>query len=183
MEHQGTKRIETERLILRPFTSEDAPAMYRNWAADPEVAKFLTWKPYESVETANYILRQWARQYEKPDFYQWAIELKSLREPIGSLSVVGKEKRVDALELGYCIGRNWWGQGLMPEAVRAVTEYLFREVRVIRVSAKHDVNNPNSGRVMQKAGMTFEGILRSADSNNQGVCDVAVYSILASELK
>ena len=182
MEHQGSKRIETQRLILRPFTSEDAPAMYRNWASDPEVTKFLTWKPYESVKTADYILRQWAQQYEKPDFYQWAVELKALGEPVGSLSVVRRDNDVASAELGYCLGRSWWGRGLMPEAVRAVIAYLIREVGMNRVAALHDVNNPNSGRVMQKAGMTKEGILRAAQRNNQGICDVAVYSILASEL-
>ena len=59
MNHQGTKTIETERLILRRFTMEDAPAMYRNWASDPEVTKYLTWPAHSSVEVSQQVLRDW----------------------------------------------------------------------------------------------------------------------------
>ena len=69
----------------------------------------------------------------------------------------------------------------MPEALRAVIAYLFEEAGLNRVAACHDVNNPKSGRVMQKAGMTREGVLRAAGRNNQGICDEVWYSILKSE--
>lgn len=181
MHHLGTKRIETERLILRPFRPSDAEDMYRNWARDPEVTKYLTWQPHESVEASHAIAAMWERESRKPEFYQWAIELKELSQPIGSISVVGMDEQVDAMELGYCIGRPWWGQGLTAEATRAVIAYLLREVGANRVSARHNVNNPASGRVMQKAGMRREGILRRTIRDNQGIADAAVYSILADE--
>lgn len=83
--HKGTQTIETHRLILRKAVMEDAEPMFRNWASDPEVTKFLTWPTYETVETAYPVLRMWIREYEKPDFYQWMIVLKELGQPIGEL--------------------------------------------------------------------------------------------------
>ena len=76
MNHSGTKRLETKRLILRRFTEDDAPAMYKNWASDGEVTKFLTWQPYKSLEDAEKTLAVWVRDYERKDCYQWAIVLK-----------------------------------------------------------------------------------------------------------
>lgn len=181
MEHKGTKRLETERLILRPFAESDGEAMFRNWASDPEVTRFLTWPAHESVETSNQIVALWASESQKPEVYQWAVELRGIGEPIGSIGVVRRNDAIAEAEIGYCIGKRWWGQGLMPEALRAVSRYLIAEVGMNRVCADHDVNNPNSGRVMEKAGMVKEGVLRAAGRNNQGIVDVAVYSILARD--
>ena len=86
MNHQGTIRIETPRLILRRFVIEDAPAAFRNWTSDPEVTKFLRWPTHPHVGVTESVLNDWISSYEKPDFYQWAIELKELGEPIGSIA-------------------------------------------------------------------------------------------------
>ncbi|MBQ6524001.1 MAG: GNAT family N-acetyltransferase [Atopobiaceae bacterium] len=97
------------------------------------------------------------QQHRQPDFYQWAIELRELGEPIGSISVVELLKEVGSAEIGYCIGKGWWRQGIMSEALAAVIDYLFAEVGALRICAKHDARNPNSGRVMLHCGMTHEG--------------------------
>ena len=179
--HKGTQNIETSRLILRRAIREDATAMFRNWASDSEVTKYLTWPTYEKVETAYQILDLWASEYEKPDYYQWMIVLKELGEPIGSISVVRQNDRVEEAEIGYCIGSRWWHQGIVSEALATVIEYLFTEVGMNRVAARHDPNNPHSGGVMRKCGMKYEGTNRACDRNNQGICDAAQYSILRSE--
>ena len=179
--HKGTQTIETSRLILRRAVLEDAEPMFRNWASDPEVTKYLTWPTYEKVETAHQILDLWVTEYEKPDYYQWMIVLKELGEPIGSISVVRQNDRVEEAEIGYCIGSRWWHRGIMTEALTAVIEYLFTEVGMNRVAARHDPNNPHSGGVMRKCGMKYEGTNRACDRNNQGICDAAQYSILRSE--
>ena len=77
-------------------------------------------------------------------------------------------------EIGYCIGRPWWNRGITSEALSAVINFMFDQVGANRVQAKHDVNNPHSGLVMKKCGMKYEGTLRSAAVNNQGVCDVSM---------
>ena len=181
MKHLGTKSMETPRLVLRPFVREDAQAMFDNWASDPAVTKFLSWPTYRSVEDAHSILNVWLENYEKPDFYQWAIVLKELNQPIGSISVVNSDDRVDMVEIGYCIGRNWWGRGIMPEALSAVMVYLFDEVGMQRIEAGHDPDNPASGAVLRKCGLQYEGTLRRRIRSNRGITDVAWYSILKEE--
>ena len=181
MNHCGTRMIETKRLLLRKFVIEDADAMFRNWASDKEVTKILTWPVYTSLDTAIHILNEWTTSYEKPDFYQWAIVPKDINEPIGSISVVSTNEKTQMAEIGYCIGRSWWNQGITSEALRAVIDFMFDQVGANRIQAKHDVNNPHSGLVMKKCGMKYEGTLRSAAVNNQGVCDVSIYALLKSD--
>lgn len=178
---KGTIPLETERLILRPFTLDDAPAMYHNWASDDEVTKFMTWPSHESVEISRMVLSDWVSHYADNNYYQWAIVPKDVGEPIGSIAVVNLHKKIGKAEVGYCIGKLWWHQGIMTEALTEVVRFLLTEVGVNRVEARHDVRNPHSGDVMRKCGMRYEGVLRQADWNNQGVCDSCVYAILASD--
>lgn len=181
MKHLGTKMIETERLILRRFVVEDAWAMYDNWASDPEVTKFMTWPTHGSPEISRMVLTDWVSHYGEDDYYQWAIVLKDLGEPIGSISAVDTNDRKELVHIGYCIGKRWWRCGYTSEAMQAVMDFFFDEVGVNRVEARHDPNNPGSGAVMRKCGMRFEGTLRQSDWNNQGICDANWYALLAQE--
>lgn len=180
--HKGTKPIETERLILRPFTMADAEPMFRNWASDDEVTKHLTWPTHTSVEVTKAVLADWTSHYIKPGFYNWAIVLKELDEkPIGNISVVHVKEKTRCALMGYCMSRTHWGKGIMPEALRAVIDFLFGEVGFNRIEADHAVGNPKSGRVMAKAGMTYEGTSRQAGWSNQGIIDVSRWAILKSD--
>lgn len=184
MKHCGTKTIETERLLLRPFCAADAGPMYRNWASDSEVTRFLTWPPHANVEASLTVIEGWVEQYDSPErnFYQWAIALKGEEDnPIGSISVVALDEKTEMAEIGYCIGRDRWHTGITSEALRAVIDLLFDEVGANRIQAKHDANNPNSGRVMKKCGMSYEGTMRQAGFNNCGICDLCCYAILKTE--
>ena len=181
MENKGTRQMETTRLILRQIRTGDAEDMFYNWASDPEVTKYLTWPAYEELETAKVRVKEWSDSYEDPTFYNWAIELKDTGTVVGNISVVRMNESVESADIGYCMGKAWWGQGIMAEALRAVIDYLFSEVGLNRVAACHDKNNPNSGRVMDKAGMQVEGILRASGRNQQGICDMVWHSILRSE--
>jgi len=107
--------------------------------------------------------------------------LKEINEPIGSISVVEKDEKLNIVQIGYCIGTKWWNQGIVTEVFSATIRFLFDEVKVNRIEARHDTNNPRSGRVMVKCGLKYEGTLRQAGFNNKGIVDVSVYSILASE--
>ena len=129
VKHLGTKRIETERLVLRRFTLEDADAMYRNWASDLEVTKFLMWPTHSSVEVTKEVLTDWVASYEKDDRYEWCITKKEDGEPIGSIGVVKVSDRIKMAEIGYCISRDCWHQGITSEAMKAVMTYLLEEVQ------------------------------------------------------
>lgn len=181
MNHTGTVRLESPRLILRPFAAEDADMMYQNWASDEEVTKFLTWPPHGDKKVTRRLILQWVQEYEKKNYYNWVIELKETGEVVGSIAVVNVKENILGAELGYCLGTKWWGKGIMPEAGKAVVEHLFMQVGFQRIAAAHDKNNPKSGRVMQKMGMTCEGTLRKGGFSNQGIIDEVWYSILREE--
>ena len=173
--------METARLILRRAIPEDAEPMFRNWASDPEVTKYLTWPAHSSIAVSEMVIGSWISEYKKDNYYQWMIVLKELGEPIGSISVVRQNNYVEEAEIGYCIGSRWWNRGITSEALTAVIDFLFNEVGMNRIAARHDPNNPHSGGVMRKCGMKYEGTTRASDRNNEGICDAAQYSILRSE--
>lgn len=182
LNHLGTVKIETDRLILRKFMMSDSNAMFNNWANDEEVTKFLTWPAHLSVEISEEILKDWLNSYANNNFYLWAIVLKNNTDkPIGSISVVNMDDEIDMLHIGYCIGRKWWHQGITTEAFEGVIQFLIEKVGAKRIESRHDPRNPNSGKVMLKCGLQYEGLMRNADKNNQGICDAAMYGLLADE--
>ena len=183
MNHQGTKTIETDRLLLRQFQLTDVPLAYQNWMSDKKVTEYLRWQTHADLSESEQNITDWVRHYRNPGFYQWAIVLKEIDEPIGTISVVDRNESLDILHIGYCIGSKWWHQGIVTEAFRAIIPFFFDEVGVNRIEAQHDPNNPHSGDVMRKCGMKYEGTLRQADHSNKGIVDAAMYSLLRSEWK
>ncbi|MBR5712385.1 MAG: GNAT family N-acetyltransferase [Lachnospiraceae bacterium] len=178
----GTKTIETERLILRRFRVEDAEDMFKNWTSDPEVTKFLSWPTHTSVETTRELVTDWVSRYEEGKTHNWGITLKGEDHVFGNIAVVSRDERTCSYEIGYCLGKAYWGQGIMAEALKAVIDYLFEgEDDLQRVYAAHDLRNPKSGRVMQKAGMHYDGMLRGSKRNRHGNHDTAYYSVLRSD--
>jgi len=181
MEHLGTKQIETARLILRKFLIDDVEKMYQNWANDDDVTKYLMWESHKDKNVTKNVLEDWIKNYSKNDFYQWAIVPKDINEPVGSIGIVSKNDKIKMVHFGYCIGKKWWNKGFTSEALSILIKYFFEEINVNRIESRHDPNNPNSGKVMIKCGMKYEGSKRQADWNNQGVCDSVEYAILAED--
>lgn len=182
MNHMGTVKIETKRLLLRQFEERDALAAFNNWTSDEKVTEFLRWPTHKSIEITDSILKEWINFYNNKDFYQWAIILKEYGdEPIGTISVVDKNERLNIVHIGYCIGSKWWNQGITSEAFSGIIPFLFDEVKVNRIESQHDPNNPNSGKVMIKCGLIYEGTLRQADFSNKGIVDASIYSFLTNE--
>ena len=168
MEHLGTKRLETERLVLRRFSPEDSVAMLNN----------LHTNVGDTVEAVCDFCKNWVESYNSLNSYQWVIVLKSLDEPIGTIRANMVDDLRRSLEIGYEIGENWWHQGIMTEAVRRVIQFFFEEVGLNRISARHNTTNPRSGGVMINVGMSQEGVLRQASRTG---CDVILYAILAKD--
>lgn len=184
MNHKGTIELETERLILRKFKIEDAESMFNNWASDEEVTKYLTWKPHKTVEVTKSLLTEWVSSYINLDFYQWGIVIKETNELIGSIGVVGNKENRLMCEIGYCIGKSFWGKGYVAEAFTRIIDFLFTETNCNRIEAVHDIDNPNSGKVMLKCGLTLEGVLRQRGLNNDGeIIDLPMYSLLKKDYK
>ena len=180
MIHKGTQTLETDRLILRRYRVEDADDMFRNWAQSEAVTRYLTWQPYKSVDEARCYL-QWIIDGYADNKYNWMIELKESLEAIGAIDVISIREDIACCEIGYCLGERFWGSGYMPEAFKAVIRFLFEEVGMNRIQATHDLNNPKSGRVMEKCGLRYEGTMRQGSRNNQGLCDSVMRAILKED--
>ena len=182
MQHKGTVRLETDRLILRRFRLDDSGAAFQNWTSDKRVTEFLRWPAHDTVNTTKKIIQMWVDGYARDDFYQWAIVLKNNGNgPVGTISVVDRNDALNILHIGYCIGSRWWNQGITSEALAAVIRFFFEQVGAGRIDSRHDPRNPGSGKVMENCGLTREGILRRSDWNNQGVCDAVWYAILRED--
>ena len=179
--HIGTRPIKTSRLTLRPFVIEDAQAMYENWASDSEVTRFLRWPPHTDVTVSQTVLSAWMAEYEKPDFYQWAIVPDDFGAPIGTIGVNFCDDMLGLAHIGYAIGRPFWNRGYTTEALSAVISYLFAYVGMNRIESQHDPDNGASGAVMKKCGMKYEGTHRQADYSNRGIVDACMYAILRIE--
>jgi len=150
----GTVTLETERLILRQFTMDDLPAVHRNWTTDPDVTKYLTWRAFSEEYETRLLLHDWCNAYRYRDFYRWAVVLKSLGEPVGTVSMM-RTANPFTFETGYCFGKNWWGQGIAAEALNAITEHMFLNTPCTKIFAKFAVENEASGRVLEKCGFTL----------------------------
>jgi ribosomal-protein-alanine N-acetyltransferase len=109
--------------------------------------------------------------------------LKEIDQAIGSIGVVNLKEDIDMVEIGYCIGKKFWGQGFTSEAFSALIPFFFEEVQANRVESRHDIKNPASGKVMEKCGLIKEGIKRQGDKNNSGICDVVFYGVVRDDLQ
>lgn len=156
------KTLKTPRLTLRPLTLDDAEKMFQNWTHSVNATKYLTWPPHGNLEVTKDRLRQRITEANE----EWGIVDTQTQELMGVIDVVGEITETQTKIIGYVLGEKFWNKGYMTEALDAVIAYLFDATAVNRIEATHDIANPGSGKVMEKAGMTFEGILRQAARNN-----------------
>ncbi len=181
MNHLGTQTIETERLILRRFEISDAQDMFNNWTSDEDVTKYFMWSAHKEIDDSIKHIKSLIDEYEKVSTYVWGIELKEIHQVIGQIGVTRYNENVESVHVYYCIGKSWWNKGITSEAFSAIIKYLMDEVRVNRIEARHDPRNLYSGKVMEKCGLKYEGTLREAGINNQGICDESWYALLRKD--
>lgn len=172
--------LETARLVLRPFTLADAPIVQR-LAGAVEVADTTQNIPHPYPDGAAELwIASHADRFAAGTVITFAIVLRATAELLGAIGI-SLSPRHHLGELGYWIGAPYWNKGYTTEAAAAVIDYGFETLGLHRIQARHFTRNPASGRVMQKVGMTFEGIQRESVLKNGRYEDVAFYSILASE--
>jgi len=150
------EEIHTERLMLRKPRREDAAEIHARYATDPEVTRFLSWKTHASPAESDEIVGKFLEGWEKQEHLCWVIIRKSEGDLVGTIGLTLHKVRASA---GYCLARDAWGKGYAAEALRALIDEAFRQ-GLYRVDAHCDVENRGSERVMQKAGMQHEGVLR-----------------------
>lgn len=123
MQHLGTRIIETERLLARPFRREDVTSVYRNWTSDGQVTPYLTWAVHDNEAVTQAYIDSCLESYSDLSSYRWGIELKDLGQLIGDISVIAMDEKTSSAELGWVIGSAWWGQGYMSEIAQAIVDF------------------------------------------------------------
>ena len=169
--------IETERLLLRRMVQADFRDMYA-YARLELVTRYLLWDPHPDEKYTYRYLGAVQRQYRAGEFYDWAITLKTSGRMIGTCGFTSFSLPDDRGEIGYVLNPEYWGHGIVPEAVMAVMEFGFSELKLNRIEAKYVFGNDRSRRVMEKCGMRFEGVLRSYMKIRDRYCDIGFCSIL-----
>lgn len=149
--------FETQELVIRKIELIDAIQIFENWAQDEDVARYTTWSPHGSVEeTQEYVqgcIDGWSQ-----DAYTWLIERSNSAEIVGSFAARENKHKLD---IGYLVSKNWWGNGFMTSVVKTFIDEAFKLDSIERIGAVCDVSNTASKRVMEKAGMDYEGVLFS----------------------
>lgn len=172
MKHCGTMELMTQRLVLRRLTSDDCDMMFGNWAGDPAVTEYLRWDAHRDWIVTMEYLNEIVKQYARPDFYDWGICDRSTGVLMGSISITPAERcereqpyiwknvKTELLgemwQIGYVLGRKWWGQGLATEAAAAVRDYWFGTVGAPWLAGFHASRNVASSRVLAKTGFHYD---------------------------
>jgi [ribosomal protein S5]-alanine N-acetyltransferase len=178
----GPPRLETERLVLRKMTLDDAGAVFA-YASDPEVTRYVLWETHRSVEDSRAFLDLTARKYQGGGEPDWGMVYKGDGRLVGTCGFVGWSREHARAELGYVLNRSYRGRGLAPEAVRAMIAFGFEEMDLNRVEARCVAENTASARVMEKAGMTYEGTLRQREFLKGTYRDMKLYATLRGEYR
>jgi RimJ/RimL family protein N-acetyltransferase len=176
MKNLKTVTIETDRLILRKPKLTDAKDMFTNWASDKEVTKYLSWYPHETVSVTELIIQMWITNDDKDDSIDWIIELKEIKQVIGSINLFNIDLKKKQGEIGYCLSRKYWNQGLMTEAMKKVFEYAFN-IGFKVIYGRHIQDNIASGKVMTKSHMRMDQVIEAIWRKNNEKTAFAYYHI------
>jgi RimJ/RimL family protein N-acetyltransferase len=148
---------ETDRLFLRQPTRADAPLAFASYTSDPEVPRYMTWRPHQSVAETEQFLRRCEEAWEKRTAFPWGLWLKSNGSYAGMLTA---RIHGHAVDIGYVLARRLWRRGLMTEAVGTLVQWALAQPKIFRVWAVCDVDNVASARLLESVGMQREGTLR-----------------------
>ena len=174
--------LETRRLLLRPLLRKDASDIF-SFASDPEVSRFVLWETHRSIADSRFYIQYMRNLYRRGLPSSWGVMLKDSGRIIGTIGFMWFSESNSSAEIGYSFARPEWNRGYATEALHAVMRSAFSSLPLNRLEAQHDLRNPASGRVMEKCGMKKEGILRQRVLNKGEFIDVAIYSILRSDLE
>ncbi|MBE6701995.1 MAG: GNAT family N-acetyltransferase [Ruminococcaceae bacterium] len=174
--------LETERLLLRALRVSDAADMF-DYAKRPEVTRYLLWNPHPDIKHTKRYLEYLATRYRVGMFYDWALIHKKEKRMIGTCGFVRFDYPHNSAEIGYVLNPDYHGQGLMPEAANAVLAFGFSTLKLHRIEARFMIENTPSRHVMEKLGMTFEGVKRHAMLVKGSYRDIGSCAILENEFK
>jgi len=173
-------KLETERLLLRPITMKDAPDIFA-YASNPEVTKYVRFVTHKSIKDTHAFIRRVQTSYRKGVTPLWGMQLKASGRLIGASGFLQCPNPDQRAELGYVINPDYWGEGYVTEAAKALCDFAFREMKVNRIEAGTIVGHVASARVLEKCGFKFEGVLRQRELIKGKFPDVSMYSLLRDD--
>ena len=169
--------LETERLILRKMVLNDAEAVFA-YASNSEVSRYTLWETHRCIEDSRAFLEFATQKYENGGEPDWGIVYRGNGCLVGACGLVNWEAEHARAEVGFVLSREYWGRGLMSEAVRAILRFGFERMNLNRIEARCIAENAASARVMEKAGMVYEGMLRQREYIKGAYRDIRLYAIL-----
>ena len=172
--------LETERLILRPMRVTDSIDMYA-YAKDPAVSQFLTWSPHPDISHTRRYLEYLGGRYRIGAFYEWAIVHRASGRMIGSCGFTTIDSVNNCADIGYVLNPDFCGQGLMTEAARCVRDFGFDVLHLNRLEGRFMIENTASRRVMERIGMQYEGVRRSAMLVKGAYRDIGMCAMLHND--
>lgn len=177
MRYATITRLETERLILRKITPEDAWDYYSKLGSSPAVTRYMLFQPHGALSDSVASIEKNLRRYETGRNYRWVICLKGTAELIGVIDLLGFRETEDCCSFAYMLAEDVWGKGYGTEAVRAVFDFAFREMDMAKIEADHFADNVASGAVMRKCGMVKTGVLPGKYEKNGVLHDAVQYEL------
>jgi ribosomal-protein-alanine N-acetyltransferase len=178
----GVPKLNSERLLLRPFRLDDASEVQR-LAGNPKIAATTATIPHPYLDG---MAEEWisihGERFATGIAVDWAIELKTKKNLIGCVSLSISRAHRHA-EIGYWIAEDYWNQGYCTEAATEAIRYAFSDLNLNKIVARHMAENPSSGQVMRKVGMQKEGVLRQDFFRQGKFVDMAIYGLLRTEFK
>ncbi len=173
-------KIETERLILRKLTLDDVNDIFE-YASNHEVPEFLPWETHKTIEDTLAFIKLVEEEFKKFYFIVLGIEIKEKKKLIGTIALRNWDKADRCIDIGYVLSKNYWNKGFTTEAVKAVIHFGFEQLNANRIEAHCDEDNTASYRVMEKAGMKYEGTLRKKILIKNKFTSIRFYSIIKEE--
>jgi [ribosomal protein S5]-alanine N-acetyltransferase len=172
--------LETKRLKLRKITLDDVEDMY-SYCSNEEVPKYASWNAHNSLKETKETIELVINQWENKKLVHWGIEYKENRKLIGTIEFVSLDTQHKVAEIGYAVSQEYWGKGIATEAANEVIKFGFNNINLVRIQARCYLENIGSARVMEKAKMSFEGVIRKGLFVKGKHQDLKMYSILSDE--
>jgi len=175
-------KLTTQRLVLRGPMEKDMQPMF-DIHTDPDVMRYYGVKPYDTLDKSKKHLDWLTKLHREEIGLRWIITLKDRDTCIGDVGFYDWEKKHSRAEIGYILGKQYWGKGIMTEAIKAALDYGFNEMNLNRIQALIDPRNNASKRVAEKHGFQYEGTFRDYEYEYGDFIDLNMYSVLKREYK
>ena len=171
------QELNTPRLRLRKLTLADAPLYFQRIASLPEVSRYMLWEPHRQLSDTEAMIRQVLDRYASGRCYRWCIALSADDSPIGAIELLRFDEKAGSCSFAYMIGADYWGMGYAAEALQAALCFAFEAMDIHTITADHMAENPASGTVMRKVGMSFCRNIPAKYEKHGRLMDACEYSI------